>query len=204
LGTADPVRATDPNRSLLQLQRRYGNRCVERIIVARQAVGSTEVTDDMEQSIRRSLGRGQPLDVDTRTRLEPSMGADFGAVRVHANAHADALSRSLNARAFTVGRDIFFRQGAYAPGGSSGRALLAHELAHVVQHGGASVHRALTVSQPHDVHEQEADRVADQVSRAIEAGSIQRQLEEEEQEPRHSSPTAELAPMAEDEEEGEP
>jgi hypothetical protein len=111
---------------------------------------------------------------------------------VHADAEADALSRSLNARAFTTGTDIFFSQGAHNPGSSGGRELLAHELTHVVQQTGDEVRPQLTVGRPGDRYEQEAD----QMSRAImeqernaaqreseEGGVVRRQAEEEEEEP---------------------
>jgi hypothetical protein len=52
---------------------------------------------------------------------------------VHTDARSDALNRALEARAFTTGQDIFFRSGEYDPGSAAGQALLAHELAHVVQ-----------------------------------------------------------------------
>lgn len=81
-------------------------------------------------------GPGQPLAPAVRRDFEAGFGWDFTQVRVHADAKADAAARSLGALAFTWGRDIAFRSGRYAPGSSAGRALLAHEIAHVVQQGG--------------------------------------------------------------------
>jgi hypothetical protein len=60
-------------------------------------------------------------------------GPDFGAVRIHDGADAAAAARSLSASAYTVGHDIVFAAGRYQPGTPAGRALLAHELTHVVQ-----------------------------------------------------------------------
>jgi hypothetical protein len=65
--------------------------------------------------------------------MERAFGADFTGVRAHTGAEADMLNRSLGARAFTAGQDIFFRRGSYDPASRSGRRLLAHELSHVVQ-----------------------------------------------------------------------
>jgi len=65
--------------------------------------------------------------------MEHALGADFRGVRLHTDEPADWLNRVLGARAFTTGRDIFFRRGEDATGAGSARALLAHELAHVVQ-----------------------------------------------------------------------
>jgi hypothetical protein len=76
---------------------------------------------------------GFPLDANTRDDMEQRFGDDFSAVRVHTGSEATLLARTLNADAFTVGEDIVFSAGAYDVGTASGRALLAHELAHVVQ-----------------------------------------------------------------------
>jgi hypothetical protein len=88
--------------------------------------------------VERARG-GSPLPETVRRFMEPRFGVDFSQVRVHADAQADELSRSIGARAFTSGRDIFFRKGELAPGGRRGAELLAHELTHVVQQSGASV-----------------------------------------------------------------
>lgn len=78
---------------------------------------------------------GEPLDSATRTFMETRFGEDFSRVRVHADAEAGESSRAMNALAYTVGRDVVFGAGEYAPQTPSGRRLLAHELAHVVQQG---------------------------------------------------------------------
>jgi hypothetical protein len=65
--------------------------------------------------------------------FEPRFGYDFSRVLIHTDAKADDSARAVNARAFTVGRDVVFGAGQYAPGTSEGRRLLAHELTHVVQ-----------------------------------------------------------------------
>jgi hypothetical protein len=80
---------------------------------------------------------GQPLDTATRAFMEPRFGYDFGRVRVHADVAAAESARSVNAVAYTVGRDVVFGAGQYAPGQEAGRKLLAHELAHTIQQEGA-------------------------------------------------------------------
>ncbi|GEM_PF-4633519 len=89
------------------------------------------------------VGQGQPLPAGVRRFFEPRFGADFGAVRVHADPAAAQAARSIGALAYTVGPDIVFGSGQYAPQTGAGQRLLAHELAHVVQqgHGPASVQR---------------------------------------------------------------
>lgn len=151
------------HRSLLRLQREYGNRYVGQVL--RQAAGEPEEgggMDAIERSIDQARGSGNGMDHATRSRMEGSFGTDFSDVRIHTDARADDLSRSLSARAFTTGRDVFFRQGEYSPGTSSGRELLAHELTHVVQQGGGAVgvQPKMTVSDPGDPQEVEADEMA--------------------------------------------
>jgi Domain of unknown function (DUF4157) len=81
---------------------------------------------------------GLPLEPPTRDEMERSFGHDFGRVRVHADARADASARAVSAVAYTVGSDVVFAAGQYAPATGPGRRLLAHELTHVVQHSGSS------------------------------------------------------------------
>jgi hypothetical protein len=129
--------------------------------------------------------------------MESAFGSDFSGVRVHTGSEAHALNRAVNAVAFTTGQDIFFRDGAYSPGSTDGKELLAHELTHVVQQGGAlptnrkaqrfSIQRVcpecekekkagiqgkLTVGQPDDQYELEAEQVAKAVTTRIDFGSI--------------------------------
>lgn len=80
-----------------------------------------------------ALGGGRPLNAAARRFFEPRFGRDFSHVRIHADAQAASMAQGLGARAFTLGRDIVFSEGEYAPGSYSGRRLLAHELTHTVQ-----------------------------------------------------------------------
>lgn len=106
----------------------------------RSAAGGP-VSRDVEAAIRSARGGGSPLDTRIRAKMETGFGVDFGGVRVHTDARADSLNRSLNARAFTTGQDIFFKSGVYNPHSAPGQELLAHELTHVVQQGGAQIKR---------------------------------------------------------------
>jgi len=147
------------------------------------------VAPDIENAIERMRGIGHPLQNEARVRMEHAFGADFSGVRVHADAEADRLTRSLDARAFTTGRDIFFRQGEYSSDSASGSRLLAHEMAHVVQQNpdtikpkakeqplftdnaaltpsNTTVQPKLMVGATNDICEREADRIADQVMAA--------------------------------------
>jgi hypothetical protein len=122
------------------------------------------VPPEVEAAIQRARGGGQPLERALQEQMGASLGHDFSGVRVHTDAEADALNQQLTAKAFTTGRDIFFRRGAYEPGSSSGRELIAHELSHVVQQSTGRVSRGggMMVRPAGDAFEQEADTLNQQ------------------------------------------
>jgi len=103
--------------------------------------GGGSVSGDHEGRIRSALTGGQPLPASTQSFFEERFGQGFSDVRVHTGPQADEAAGSIDAEAFTLGSDIAFSRGAYQPGTSEGRQLLAHELTHVVQQGGATASR---------------------------------------------------------------
>ncbi|WOT38595.1 eCIS core domain-containing protein [Streptomyces coeruleorubidus] len=122
-------------------------------------------------------GAGQPLDAGVRRELEEQLGHDLGSVRLHTDRDASALTGMLGADAVAVGQDIFFGEGQYQPGTEQGRALLAHELLHTIQHPYAS--GALTagrdlgqVSAPHQAAERAAEDAAQAVARGEQAPEV--------------------------------
>jgi hypothetical protein len=116
----------------------------EEPVQAKAAAGHAPPAAGARVQVERARGGGEPLAAPVRAFFEPRFGSDFGNVRVHHDAAADEAARSVRARAYTRGRDIVFAGGEYQPGSDRGRALLAHELAHVVQQGHG---RALSVVQ---------------------------------------------------------
>jgi hypothetical protein len=109
---------------------------------------------------------GQPLDASTRAFMEPRFGHDFSRVRVHADAKAAESARAVHARAYTLGRDVAFGVGQYAPETVVGKRLLAHELTHVVQQahtGDALATSSIEVGDASGSPEQEADVAAARV-----------------------------------------
>ncbi len=108
---------------------------------------------------------GQPLDAGTRAFMEPRFGHDFSQVRVHTDRQAAQSAQAVNALAYTVGRDVVFGEGEYKPETSEGRRLLVHELMHVVQQRGTGEHlqQKLTISEPGDSGEHEAEFIANAV-----------------------------------------
>jgi hypothetical protein len=86
------------------------------------------------ESVDRALaGTGEPLNRPLRQDMEQRFGHDFSRVRVHTDATAARSARDVNAHAYTVGREIVFGAGRFAPGTSRGRNLIGHELTHVLQ-----------------------------------------------------------------------
>ncbi|WP_210262044.1 eCIS core domain-containing protein [Bradyrhizobium aeschynomenes] len=97
------------------------------------AASSAAIAPPVVHDVLRSPG--QPLDAATRADLEPRFGRSFAAVRIHTDANAAASARAVGAQAYTVGHNVVFGNGHYAPQSPAGRRLLAHELTHVVQQG---------------------------------------------------------------------
>jgi hypothetical protein len=105
-------------------------------IVQRRA-NTVGAMSDAPSIVRQTLGgSGRPLDSATRTDMESRFGYDFGDARIHADGQAAESAKSIDALAYTVGNNIAFGEGQYTPHSYTGRGLLAHELAHVVQQGG--------------------------------------------------------------------
>lgn len=130
----------------------------------------TSAAPPIVQDVLRSPG--EPIETETRALMEAQFGHDFSRVRVHADAEASEAARAVNAKAYTVGEDIVFRDGAYDPAGPGGRRLLAHELAHVVQQAGAA-EPSKELSAPSDPSERAAERAAHRVvSDGRTAGSL--------------------------------
>lgn len=142
-GEAEPeprlesVERPSPQEAVLDVQRRAGNRAAQPMVARYRA--------------------GRPLEPGVEAKMAQAFGADLGDVRVHTDAAAQKRAREAGAFAVAEGADISFAKGAYAPDTSAGEALLAHELAHVVQQTGPAVAR-----RANDVgrDEAEADRVA--------------------------------------------
>ena len=91
------------------------------------------VRPDIQGRIQSFKGSGLPLPRSTRRFFESRLGHDFSNVRIHTGPYAAETARSMNARAFTLGQDVVFGAGQYAPETAVGRQLLAHELVHVLQ-----------------------------------------------------------------------
>ncbi|MBW4668245.1 MAG: DUF4157 domain-containing protein [Cyanomargarita calcarea GSE-NOS-MK-12-04C] len=127
----------------VQQQEREDDELMMSPMVQCQADGGMAATPDLEASINQARGSGQPLTDNIREPMEQAFGADFSDVKVHTDSQSHQLNQSIQARAFTTGQDVFFRQGEYNPGSRSGQELIAHELTHVVQQNRSELQQSL-------------------------------------------------------------
>lgn len=166
-----------------RMQKTLGNSAVQRFLAQRSGQGKTELDDETSKTIKSERGGGQALDAGIAQKAGAVMGQDFSNVNVHTGEKSDSLNEQLQAKAFTVGNDIFFREGEYNPGSSQGQELISHELTHVVQQGASTpeVQGKMTVNDPNDQYEAEADKVANTVMNAPDDAQRDEMPEEEAQ-----------------------
>jgi len=121
-----------------------------------QAKGTSSITPEVTpvfaSRIQSLQGGGQPLPASVRNFFEPRFGHDFSRVRVHSGRAAEQSARDVNAHAYTVGNNIVFGAGQFAPGTHEGQRLIAHELTHVVQQNDASQSGLQRSSVPTDLN----------------------------------------------------
>jgi hypothetical protein len=97
------------------------------------AAAGAEAAPAAGPALSAARNGGVPLPPRARAFFEPRFGQDLGHVRLHVGDDAARGARAVQARAYTVGSDIVFGAGQYAPSTMEGGHLLAHELAHVVR-----------------------------------------------------------------------
>jgi Domain of unknown function (DUF4157) len=118
---------------------------------------------DVPEVVREVLGSpGRPLETATRSLMESRFGHDFSRVRIHTDARAAESAQAVSASAYAVGSHIVFGEGQYAPNVRGGRTLLAHELTHTVQQGGANS-MVNQIGRPEASSEQEASQTTERV-----------------------------------------
>jgi hypothetical protein len=108
----------------------------------RKAEGQAPIAPKVSADIQASMATGTALPVGVRRFMEPRFRADFGQVKIHTGDKSAKLNRQLNAKAFTVGNQIFFGKDQFKPESQEGQGLIAHELTHTIQQGG-SVQRSV-------------------------------------------------------------
>ncbi len=137
------LKASDKTSALMKLQSTHGNRYVQRLVSGSEPKWGALPNEGFNRAISKESNlelvlqavrsAGQPLPERLRAYFEPRFGYDFRRVRIHTDAPAANAARSVNALAYTYGRNIVFGAGQYKPETSYGKRLLAHELVHVIQ-----------------------------------------------------------------------
>jgi hypothetical protein len=127
-----------------------------------EAAGAIDHDDPQIDAALARAGSGAALSAEVRAPLEAHLGYSLDRVRVHTDGAAAAAARALGAEAFTIGEDIYFADGKFAPSSQAGKQLLAHEVMHVVQAWEGRTRRGggLHVSDPGESLEREAEAVA--------------------------------------------
>jgi chemotaxis protein histidine kinase CheA len=135
----EPVQTKLAEDAQIQRQEEEEKEEGEELIQTKQSnKQAPQVDSNLATQIRSLKSGGQSLPRSERDFFEPKFGCDFSQVRVHADPQAAAVSHALNAQAFTMGRDVVFGSGRYAPGTAAGQRLLAHELTHTIQQRGTT------------------------------------------------------------------
>lgn len=186
LDAPETMRAED----VLAAQQQVGNQIVQRALDkdARRKKLTDEqgnLTPEITSQIQQKRGGGSPLPENIQKEAAKKLGRSFKDVRIHTDESADTLSRTINARAFTIGKDIFFKNGVFAPGSGAGRETIIHELTHVVQQGGgkSGASGALKLGGRNTAQEKEADQMGKKHAASVgaaPAGAVQREAEEDE------------------------
>ena len=180
------------SEDVLSAQQQVGNQVVQRALdhsLAREANTDEQgnLHPHISNEIQQLRGSGNTLPKEIQSEVSGSFGKDFSRVRIHTDDKADRLSRTINARAFTIGSDIFFKNGVYAPSSPKGRDTLLHELTHVVQQsGGKSSGGQLKLGAVGSSHEKEAENTAKRlanrgqnISAAGAGAAVQKQEDED-------------------------
>jgi hypothetical protein len=107
--------------------------------LAKEEAHPTTPNSGISEKIKAKVGGGNPLPENVRQQLEAGLNTNLEAVRVHTDSEADHLAKSVNAIAFTTGKDIFFSSGSYNPNTKTGYELIAHEVTHTVQQASGQV-----------------------------------------------------------------
>jgi len=226
-GSGSDFQALATPQALLTMQRLAGNAAVAQLLSDGAGAefdeegavrGRSPVLDVVEG------GGGRPLGDRTRATMERALGTDLSDVRIHDDSAASRSAEAIRARAYTVGNDVVFREGAYRPDTADGQRVLAHELTHVVQQrsgpvDGTATGNGIALSDPDDRFERAAEANADRIvanslaegpvhagDSAAVGSAIATQRDEDEQaeeEAEEAGESAEMEEIGEEEEEAE-
>ncbi len=172
---------------VLTAQKEFGNQVVQRALDEEKQEPTDKqgnLHDELSSTIQQSRGNGASLPKNLQQDIGKKLNHDFSNVRLHTDEKADKLSRAIHARAFTIGSDIYFKNGVFAPSTQKGRETLVHELTHVVQQSNSKFSGGkLKLGSPGSAMEKEADLKGKQGSQSVISApspAVQRAEEEEE------------------------
>ena len=136
----DDIGVEEDNEELIQAQSEILDRVDDEILQTKKSDNPNKPDPiDFEVELNNTRGGGFPLPETTLNFMESRFGAAFRDVRIHDDSTAASMNQSIQAQAFTQGKDIYFNSGKYSPDSLEGKSLLAHELTHVVQQRGDEV-----------------------------------------------------------------
>jgi hypothetical protein len=134
---ADKIKQGISARSQPAVQRKLSEPEKEETLMRKEKGAATsQVSSNFQSAIDASRGGGKPIDKKNQNEFASKFGSDFSEVKIHNNSRAHQLAHDINAKAFTVGQDVYFNKGEYQPHTKKGKKLLAHELTHTLQRSG--------------------------------------------------------------------
>ena len=136
------------------------NETVQRDLEAVNGPEGGMLPGEVSAKIQSKRGYGSPLSSRQLDHFSKKFGRDMSDVRVHTDTESDTISRSLNARAFTIGSDVFLTKGINPDGGGRDAQTMTHELTHVVQQGGHASSGPLKLGAADTAQEHEAESTA--------------------------------------------
>jgi hypothetical protein len=151
-------------------------------------VSRSRAADEIGRALER--GAARRLDDDTRAHMEQRLGHRFDRVRVHVEGAGAQATATLGARAFTFGQDIAFAPGTYRPATAEGRALIAHELAHVAQQAHPGARAGAAAAARHEGEARRAALAAHPVALSPVAGPVLQMDKPEQKAPTQAAPQA--------------
>ena len=134
---------------------------------AADPLGGTPIPAGVLSALRRRQGGGRSLPSGPAAEIGHSLGPAASEARIHTDAEADRLARSVQSVAFSYGSDVYFSRGSYAPDTERGQHLLAHELSHVAQGAAGTSGGGAVIGRADDAAERDADRSAATVLGAL-------------------------------------
>jgi len=171
-GEKSPITASVHPAPLLPLQRKLAIGAANEPLESQADARADRVVRGQRSPLATHSSSGRPLEHGTRAEMESRFGEDFGRVRIHTDAAAGTSALAASARAITTGQDIVFGPGFYDPATSTGKRLIAHELAHVIQQNRQSGRRVSRAAAESEARQAGADVTAGRAAAVTGSASV--------------------------------